>query len=226
MPTMTQTLRTLGRMAGSIADEEGQKRKRARDEARFWAKVEKTDTCWIWIASIDANGYGQFSLDGMNVRAHRVAYELEVGPIPDGLHLDHLCRVRNCVRPAHLEPVTQQENIARGFGASAINSRKNKCNNGHPLRGDNLVVRRGWRECRTCRNEGDKRRYHENKGELSPRRPVGVTAINAAKTHCIHGHEFSKENTLVLKNGNRQCRMCHRERNRLYHTRKKAATCV
>lgn len=86
-------------------------------EPRFWAKVDKqTDGCWIWSASryVRRGGYGQFNLNGTAVKAHRIAYELVKGPIPDGLVLDHLCRVTACVNPDHLEAVTQQENTRRG----------------------------------------------------------------------------------------------------------------
>lgn len=81
---------------------------------RFWAKVEKSDSCWLWTGALfPSNGYGALHLDGAAVPAHRVSYELNVGPIPDGLTIDHLCRVRACVRPDHLEPVTQAENLRR-----------------------------------------------------------------------------------------------------------------
>jgi hypothetical protein len=87
--------------------------------AAFWSHVEKTDDgCWLWTGAINHNGYGIFAVDGKKVaRAHRVAYELEVGPIPFGLHLDHVeergCTSRACVNPAHLEPVTQRVNNER-----------------------------------------------------------------------------------------------------------------
>lgn len=86
-------------------------------EDRFWAKVQKTETCWLWTAAKNGPGYGQFGLgtreDGL-VFAHRFAYELVVGPIPEGLVIDHLCRTPACVRPDHLEPVTMRENMRRG----------------------------------------------------------------------------------------------------------------
>lgn len=88
------------------------------DSARFWAKVDKRgpDDCWLWLANKTApNGHGRFSTGGSMVMAHRFAYELLVGPIPDGLVIDHLCRVRLCVNPKHLEPVTAVENIKRGW---------------------------------------------------------------------------------------------------------------
>lgn len=79
---------------------------------RFMPKVNKTETCWLWTAAIAA-GYGQFHpWRGKQVRAHRISYEHFVGPIPDGLQIDHICRVKNCVNPAHLCPVTAKENMA------------------------------------------------------------------------------------------------------------------
>lgn len=84
-------------------------------EERFWSKVAKTSTCWLWGGSVRANGYGVFSFQARTMLAHRYAYELLSGPIPTGLVIDHLCRVRNCVNPAHLEAVTQSENVRRGF---------------------------------------------------------------------------------------------------------------
>lgn len=85
-------------------------RARARPiEERFWAKVDKTGECWLWQGAYDRGGYGFFE----NKRAHRLAWIWTNGPIPDGLHLDHLCYVRNCVNSDHLEPVTPQENIHR-----------------------------------------------------------------------------------------------------------------
>lgn len=84
-------------------------------EERFWSKVEKTDDCWLWKAYILKNGYGQFRIDNRTlIVAHRYSYILTKGEIGAGLDLDHLCRVRHCVNPAHLEPVTRQENIVRG----------------------------------------------------------------------------------------------------------------
>lgn len=80
-------------------------------ELRFWAKVQKTDTCWLWIASLDRHGYGQFRpVGGGTIRAHHFL----IGKPPKGLDWDHLCRARNCVRPEHLELVTRSENLMRG----------------------------------------------------------------------------------------------------------------
>lgn len=81
---------------------------------RFWAKVAKSDGCWQWMAARTPKGYGQFAPHRRHVYAHRYVYELVVGPIPEGLTIDHLCRNRGCVRPDHLEVVTRGENTRRG----------------------------------------------------------------------------------------------------------------
>ena len=134
---------------------------------RLLAKVDVGVTgCWNWTASKQAGGYGQIRVggrDGRYVLAHRVSYELHVGPIPDGLQLDHLCRNRACVNPEHLEPVTCRENILRGVGFAATNAVKTHCPAGHPLDGANLYVcPRGTRKCRACRAEAS-RRYLQRK---------------------------------------------------------------
>ncbi len=87
----------------------------ATEAERFWAKVEKTDGCWLWTGAENGRGYGTFWSEGMVVRAHRWAYGHLAGPIPDGLDLDHLCRVKSCVNPDHLEPVTHRVNVRRGY---------------------------------------------------------------------------------------------------------------
>ena len=117
---------------------------------RLWAKVDKTGECWIWTAMTAKNGYGKFRLSKPVRRmalAHRVAYELEVGPIPEGLQLDHLCRNRSCVRPDHLEPVTIGENLRRGKNS---NREKVACPRGHPY--DYIRPSDGARMCRTCKH--------------------------------------------------------------------------
>ncbi len=98
-------------------------------EDRFWMKVSKSgaDDCWEWLACC-VEGYGQFFVaNGKRVKAHRFAYELLVGTIPDGLTLDHLCRNRKCCNPSHLEPVTVAENVLRGEGPCAQNARRTHC---------------------------------------------------------------------------------------------------
>ena len=132
---------------------------------RFWAKVDQDgqDGCWVWMASLkQGSGYGVFQLEGKPQSAHRVAYELVKGPIPEGLHIDHLCRNRACVNPDHLEPVTCRENQHR---SPISNASKTHCPQGHPYSGENLVRTNNRRVCRTCRNARCLARYYARKAE-------------------------------------------------------------
>jgi hypothetical protein len=125
------------------------------DLTRFWAKVEKTSTCWLWTAARIASGYGHFHVarNGQRraLKAHRVAFELLKGPIPDGMCLDHLCRIRECVNPDHLEVVTGATNTLRGISSPAINARKTHCHRGHEFTTENTYIEAGSRRCRACR---------------------------------------------------------------------------
>lgn len=120
---------------------------------RFEAKVEKTGTCWLWTAYLSGKGYGMFWVDGTNVGAHRWAYKHFVGPIPDGREVDHLCRVRHCVNPDHLEAVTSVVNNVRRLDAIAPD-RDVVCRNGH-----NLAAVGGRRNggCKECARESLRR---------------------------------------------------------------------
>lgn len=117
---------------------------RSIDE-RFWEKVKKTDTCWNWTAARFPTGYGAFRAPDRVLYAHRVAYELLIGPIPGGLHIDHLCRNRRCVNPAHLEPVAPAENVRRG-NSGKLQARRTHCPRGHEYN----VGKSGSRFCRVC----------------------------------------------------------------------------
>jgi len=126
---------------------------------RFWDKVSVAESgCWIWTAQTSRDGYGRFAFHGRK-QAHRVAYECLVGPIPDGLQIDHLCRVRNCVNPKHMEPVTPAINSARSpINVSSINRDKTHCVNGHPFDETNTYMWRGKRVCRACNRAAVSRR--------------------------------------------------------------------
>lgn len=141
------------------------------DSYRFglWCqKVEaQANGCWAWTGAQFELGYGSFRDDGRKqVRAYRYAWEFFIGPIPEGLTIDHLCRNPNCVNPTHLEPVTMRENTLRGIGPSAINSRRTHCASGHPLAGDNLYLNpiSGRRDCLICRRANG-RQYVKRKRE-------------------------------------------------------------
>jgi len=115
---------------------------------RFWTKVHFTGGCWEWTGAKLSNGYGVFGKMGL---AHRYAYEFCIGPIPDGLQLDHLCRVRHCVKPDHLEPVTCRENLLRAGGIMAQRAKRTHCPQGHPYDEANThITRRNERNCRAC----------------------------------------------------------------------------
>lgn len=121
---------------------------------RFWEKVTKQENgCWEWTATIQNLGYGQFSVNGHLVLAHRFSFELANGDIPDGYELDHRCRNTKCVNPAHLEAVTHSENCKRGNGGlhtSIKNWAKTQCPHGHPYDEENTYYWKGQRHCRMC----------------------------------------------------------------------------
>lgn len=154
---------------------------------RFWTKVYADPSgCWLWIAAISSRGYGQFT-DSLakQVSAHRFAYELMVGPIPEGLTIDHLCRVRHCVNPAHMEPVPCGINVKRGIGLTAINATKTHCKHGHPFDEANTYHYRYkhgiGRACRIC-NRAAQKRFATSHPKRAPARepvPVGVTRLTA-----------------------------------------------
>lgn len=121
-------------------------------EPRFRDKVilQRYTNCWLWAAGVDRDGYGQYSINDVSFKAHRVAYERIRGPIPCGMVIDHGCKNPSCVNPAHMEPVTSGENVRRGLSFSTANRNKTHCVNGHPLDGDNLLLVKHGRACKLC----------------------------------------------------------------------------
>lgn len=127
---------------------------------KLFSYIEKTDTCWIWNGPIGTGGYGMFSTAhhrGYSIRAHRAAYQILVGDIPEGLVIDHLCRVRHCVNPEHLQAVTFNENAKRRSIAYT------HCKHGHEYDENNTHVYNGKKYCRMCHKIREKKRRLEKK---------------------------------------------------------------
>lgn len=127
--------------------------------ARFEKFIERMpfSGCWLWIGTMTEGGYGIFYLSKTDpVLAHRHSYQQHVGSIPQGLELDHLCRVKSCVNPAHLEAVTHRENVLRGQGVAALHAAKTHCVRGHPLE---PMPNANRRFCRVCSRAANRRSY-------------------------------------------------------------------
>lgn len=146
---------------------------------RLWQKVEKTETCWLWTGSGNGHGYGQIGQGDRKFYVHRLAYEWLVGPIAEGMQVDHLCMVRRCVNPDHMEIVTPKVNANRGYGqcvTAALQLAKTHCKHGHEYTPENTRIdkKRGIRLCRTC--EADtRRRWREKHIGTQPKAVVFTT---------------------------------------------------
>ncbi len=165
-----------------------------RDVERFWSKVDKTATCWLWTGNLSF-GYGTFPIRSngkpRHLRAHRVSFLLGGLEIPDGLVLDHLCRVLNCVNPEHLRAVTNRVNVLAGIGPSALNAAKTHCPQGHAYDvGNTRIGSKGDRKCRACDREAKRKRDVRRKATRVG--PIGKPLA----TECPHGHAYTPENTI------------------------------
>jgi hypothetical protein len=150
---------------------------------RFWARVQRGDGCWLWTGARRSNGYGTYSVGrGRTTTAHRVAFVLSGGTIPDGYQVDHLCKNPQCVRPDHLEAVTPKENNRRSESPTARNARKVECVNGHPLTPENVQLVAKGRHCRLCRNE--------NNRAIRAAKRAEVARINALKADAADDGEL------------------------------------
>lgn len=131
--------------------------------------VVAEDGCWHWTAALDRDGYGRFWDGTRKCVAHRITWELLVGPIPQGLVIDHLCRVRKCVNPEHLEPVKSSVNILRGEGPAARHARQSACKRGHDFTPENIEPHGPdgkARKCRRCANAARRARSHGTSIEI------------------------------------------------------------
>lgn len=131
---------------------------------RFWSKVSKTGECWLWIGSLNNNGYGQMRINTRSHLAHRLSYELTYGKISKGLVVNHLCEMPNCVNPKHLEAITQLENVHKGRASrSKPHKQRAYCKNGHSMVPENVYIYKNNRACRECR----KLRVYAHRAERS-----------------------------------------------------------
>jgi hypothetical protein len=140
----------------------------------FWSRVDASGDCWLWQGSRLKSGYGSVRLPLINRTeyAHRYAWQTLVGPIPEGLQIDHRCRVRACVNPDHMEVVAPVDNVRRGYGSSAMRARQTHCKRGHLFSSENTYLIQGrWRGCKICRSLDLRARYLKKVGTLSRRPP-------------------------------------------------------
>lgn len=134
---------------------------------RFNSRIDKSGGCWLWTGPIRKNGYAQFKIGKKQVSTHRFSYEHFKGAIPEGLELDHLCRVRHCANPDHLEAVDRRTNLGRSSLPMLWAARRAKthCPAGHPYDASNTYVYKatGHRDCKTCRRACFKAWYRAHK---------------------------------------------------------------
>ena len=190
------------------------------DRERFRALVLSLnfdpDSCWIFPRALTDKGCTRVYFEGKQIHTHQASYITFVGQVPEGKNLDHTCHKpeicdggvgcshRACINPSHLEPVTFVENILRGAGPSAKNSRKKLCHKGHKLFFDPHL---GHRRCKTCARESRLRRF--------PPKPVETRIC------CENGHPYLGNER--IDNRGRVCRECARLRTAAYRARQKSS---
>lgn len=179
-------------------------------ERKFLGRIQPNikTRCWYWLGVPSKAGYGTMSVASKVMYAHRISHELFTGPIPDGLTIDHLCRVRHCVNPAHLEAVTQRVNNLRGTGMSARHAKVTHCPFGHAYDAANTIVAEpGIRKCRACKARRDRIRHERDMAAIG--RGVGIRRSD--RTHCPRGHAYDEANTYITPStGARMCRACRK----------------
>lgn len=154
----------------------------ANDEDRITRNVlVDANSCWLWLGAKTDRGYGTLRRNGKNHRAHRFSYALYVGPIPEGMEIDHLCRVRHCVNPDHLEAVDHRTNMLRSENFTGQNARKDACPSGHPYDEANtyVVPSTGRRMCRQCLYDRNAR--YEAEGRTKALRDARRERTNARR---------------------------------------------
>lgn len=137
---------------------------------RLLSRIKHVGDCWVWTGKVNHEGYARIRVLGHSAKwaIHRASYEVFIGPIPDDLTIDHLCRNPSCINPAHLEPVTMETNIRRGFGIGMRYAARDQCCKGHPfVEGSYNIAPNGiggfFRRCLICRREKEKQRYYAGK---------------------------------------------------------------
>lgn len=180
-------------------------------KARFWSKVAKADDpagCWLWTGALQTSGYGHVWIEGRTRTAHKVSFEWLVGPVPKGLQLDHLCRVRHCVNPKHLEAVTSWENSHRSpITVNTINAAKTHCPRGHLLSTPNKYGKRRCTEWCDGRPQGS--RLRDKSAAPEPNADV-----------CPEGHPYR------YAAGRRWCPACRADKARARYESKRSPDSV
>lgn len=201
----------------------------AKSDTEYFAKLQgrcivRSGTgCWLYQGYLHPTGYGDFCIRNENLAAHRVAYMLAKGPIPEGIDVMHTCDVRHCCNPKHLVLGTHKENLEDCFRKGRQpRAASTTCKRGHPLLGDNLYITpTGARSCKAC-NRAKMRiqsGWPEDLAYSLPSTPRGLRPVNAKSKHvkvgrrlktvCKYGHPMTGDNLYVTSEGRRRCRACH-----------------